>query len=187
MQREVGRNRSTAGPRAASNPPHPLLSPPRNHRISTMRLRLAAAACIAFSAAAAAAPMHEYGGLAMSPAGDRVAAIENAIEANSMGRPHGHIIVRSAATGAVIETIDPCAHCGYSGLVFASDGRLAFLMREGRTTRLLLAGKGAPSTLASFEGIAAQPRFSPDGREIALLVTIGARKEAGATQAGVPQ
>jgi dipeptidyl aminopeptidase/acylaminoacyl peptidase len=154
-----------------------------------MRLRLAAAS-FAFAAvpAADAAPMHEYGGLAISPAGDRVAAVENVIEANGAARPHGHIVIRSVGTGAAVENIDPCPDCAYSGLAFAPDGRLAFLMREGKTIRLMLAGQsGAPAALASFEGIAGEPRFSPDGREIALLVTIGARKEAGATQAGVRQ
>jgi dipeptidyl aminopeptidase/acylaminoacyl peptidase len=52
---------------------------------------------------------------------------------------------------------------------------------------LRIAGAGAPVTLATIEGIAQGPRFSPDGRRIALLVTIGARKEAGATQAGIRQ
>lgn len=153
-----------------------------------MRLRLAAFAAAALPVAASAAPMHEYGGLAMSAAGDRVAAIESQIEADSAGRGQSRIVIRSAATGAVIQEIPPCARCGYSGLVFAPDGRLAFLMREGGTARLMLAGQsGAPAELASFGGIASDPRFSPDGRQIALLVTIGARKEAGATQAGVRQ
>jgi dipeptidyl aminopeptidase/acylaminoacyl peptidase len=154
----------------------------------SMRLRLAAASFTIAAAPAAAAPMHEYGGLALSAAGDRVAAVESVIDANSPMRSHGHIVLRSVGTGAVIETIDPCPNCAYSGLVFAPDGRLAFLMREGRTVRLMLAGKGgSPAALASFEGIAAEPHFSPDGHQIAVLVTIGARKEAGATQAGVPQ
>jgi dipeptidyl aminopeptidase/acylaminoacyl peptidase len=45
----------------------------------------------------------------------------------------------------------------------------------------------SPVVLATVAGIAQDPRFSPDGRRIALLVTLGARKEAGATQAGVRQ
>ena len=41
--------------------------------------------------------------------------------------------------------------------------------------------------VATIAGIAQTPRLSPDGTRIALLVTIGAAKEAGATQAGVRQ
>jgi dipeptidyl aminopeptidase/acylaminoacyl peptidase len=57
------------------------------------------------------------------------------------------------------------------------------VVNDKGTTRLLLAGK----TLASFEGIAQDPSFSPDGRSVAVLATFHARKESGATQAGVRQ
>jgi dipeptidyl aminopeptidase/acylaminoacyl peptidase len=39
--------------------------------------------------------------------------------------------------------------------------------------------------IAVIKGVAQTPRFSPDGKRIALLVTIGAAKESGATQPGV--
>jgi dipeptidyl aminopeptidase/acylaminoacyl peptidase len=144
---------------------------------------------LALPAAASAAPetLHQYGGLALAPAGDRLASVESDAAPNAASTPHGHIVVRAAATGAVVETLDPCAACSYSGLAFAPDGRLAFLAREKGKTRLMLAGPGRTATLATIDGIAQTPRFSPDGGRIALLVTIGARKEAGATQAGVRQ
>jgi len=151
-----------------------------------MRLSIAAVAA-ALSVPASAATLHQYGGLALSPGGDRVAAIESDAVADSTTRAHGRIVIRSAATGAVLSTIDPCAACDYSNLVFAPDGRLAFLSENGGTTQLMLAGAGAPVTLTKIDGIAQDPRFSPDGRRIALLVTVGARKKAGATQAGVRQ
>jgi dipeptidyl aminopeptidase/acylaminoacyl peptidase len=148
---------------------------------------LVPAALAAATADAAPATLHQYAGLALAPAGDRLASIENDAEANAAAASHGRIVVRAAATGAIVETIDPCAACSYSGLVFAPDGRLAFLARERGATRLMLAGGNRPATLATIDGIAQAPRFSPDGRQIALLVTLGARKEAGATQAGVRQ
>jgi dipeptidyl aminopeptidase/acylaminoacyl peptidase len=154
---------------------------------SNMRLFTAALAGVALSVPAGAATLHEYGSLALSPAGDRIAAIESDAAPDSAARPHGRIVVRSASTGRVLSTVDPCGSCDYSGLTFGPDGRLAFLERDKDTTRLMIAGAGAPTTLASIAGIAQSPRFSPDGRRIALLVTIGARKEAGATQAGVRQ
>lgn len=151
-------------------------------------MRLAVAAALLLSAAPVfAQPMHEYGGLALSADGTRTATVESDAEANAPAMTHGHIVLRSTATGAVLETIDPCAACSYSNLTFAPDGQLVFLAREGGATRLMeAAGKGT-RTLATVDGIAETPRFSPDGQRIALLVTLGARKERGATQAGVRQ
>jgi dipeptidyl aminopeptidase/acylaminoacyl peptidase len=148
---------------------------------------LLAAPLLAAAGAAAAAPatLRQYADLALAPGGDRLASIESDSVPDAATRPHGRIVLRSAATGAILQTIDPCAACSYSGLAFAPDGRLAFLARQKGTTRLMLAGRAAP--LATIDGIAQAPRFSPDGRRIALLVTLGARKEAGATQAGVRQ
>src|SRR3546814_9948379 len=60
-------------------------------------------------------------------------------------------------------------------------------MRDGDVTRLETVKGNQANTVATINGIAATPRFSPDGKRIALLVTIGAKKEAGATQAGVRQ
>jgi dipeptidyl aminopeptidase/acylaminoacyl peptidase len=152
-----------------------------------MRYCIAAAfACFAVSPAGAI-PLHEYGLLTISPSGDRVAAVESENEANSSARPHGRIVIRSAATGAVVATIDPCSACRYSGLAFAPDGRLAFLAADKASARLMLTGTGGATTLATIDGIAQAPSFSPDGRRIALLATFNARKQAGATQAGVRQ
>jgi dipeptidyl aminopeptidase/acylaminoacyl peptidase len=159
-----------------------------------MRLPVPASAAALLAILPAAAPsadapatLRQYSGLALAPAGDRLASVESDAAPNAAATPHGRVVVRAAATGAVLETIDPCASCSYSGLAFAPDGRLAFLAREKGTTRLMLAAGGRAEPLASIDGIAQTPRFSPDGRRIALLVTIGARKEAGATQAGVRQ
>ncbi|MES2326189.1 MAG: S9 family peptidase [Pseudomonadota bacterium] len=155
-----------------------------------MRLFTAAALASLLSVPAGAATLHEYGGLALSAAGDRVASLESDAVADSTKRAHSRIVVRSVTNGRVLATIDPCADCDYSNLTFAPDGRLAFIERnKGKKngTQLMLAGAGAPVKVATIEGIAQEPRFSPDGRRIALLVTIGARKEAGATQAGIRQ
>jgi dipeptidyl aminopeptidase/acylaminoacyl peptidase len=152
-----------------------------------MRLPIAAIIGTLMSTSASAATLHEYSSLALSPAGDRIAAIESDAVPDSSSRPHGRIVIRSASTGRILSTLDPCATCEYSGLTFGPDGRLAFLEREKGKAMLVLAGAGAPAIIATINGIAQEPRFSPDGRRIALLVTIGARKQAGATQAGVRQ
>ena len=148
-----------------------------------MRLSLTAL-LLAAATPAIAAPLHQYAGLALSATGDRIATIEN-----GEGSLHGVITLRSAKDGHVLRTIDPCPKCIYSGLSFAADGSLAFLERDrsaGSVTLALDDGK-AQRTIATIKGIAQTPRFSRDGKRIALLVTLGAAKESGATQAGVRQ
>ena len=148
------------------------------------RLFLASVLPSVLLAAPAAADVHNYGALAISAAGDRTASVETAA-----GKRHPAILVRRVADGQVVRTIDPCATCSYSGLTFAPDGALAFVARagDGATATLQVAEPGAVRTVATVAGLAATPRFSPDGKRIALLVTLGAAKETGATQAGVRQ
>ena len=134
-------------------------------------------------AAPALAQVHGYGSLALNPAGDRVAAVE----AGKAG--HAAIVLRDSRTGAIVRTIDPCAKCGYAGLTFGPGGELAFVAREpdAASAALMVADAKAARTVATIPGLASTPRFSPDGKRIALLVTLGAAKETGATQAGVRQ
>ncbi|OYY70966.1 MAG: S9 family peptidase [Sphingomonas sp. 28-63-12] len=135
------------------------------------------------SAPALAAP-RQYAGLALNAAGDRIATVE------TVSGGHGKILLRKASDGRIVATIDPCATCSYAGLSFADDGTLAFLARDrtaGTVTLELAHSDASLQTVATIKGIAQTPRFSPDGKRIALLVTIGAAKESGAAQAGVRQ
>ncbi|WP_174279443.1 S9 family peptidase [Sphingomonas bacterium] len=150
-----------------------------------MRHRLLLALALS-TAAPALAQVHQYGGLAISAGGDRLATIEGP----GGLRGHAAITIRRASDGAVQRQIDPCAKCGYAGLIFGPAGELAFVAREpgAATAQLIVAdANGATHTLATIPGLASTPRFSPDGKRIALLVTLGAAKETGATQAGVRQ
>ena len=147
-----------------------------------MPMRLFIAAILATAAVPALAAPVNYSGLALAPAGDRIATVET-------GGGKAKIVIRAVKTGAVVSTLDPCATCSYSGLTFAADGTLAFLARDrskGEITLDIVDG-GTVRAVAAVRGIAQTPRFSPDGKRIALLVTIGAAKEAGAAQAGVRQ
>ncbi len=150
-----------------------------------MRLTLAVALLLAATATPAlAAPVHNYGSLAISAKGDRIATVEAAGD----GKPG--ITIRSVKGGKILRSFNPCASaCGLSGLTFSSDDTLAWLARDrsGGTVTLAVDTSGKARTVATIKGIAQTPRFSPDGKRIALLVTIGAAKEAGAAQAGVRQ
>ncbi len=145
-----------------------------------MRLTFAAALLVASAAPTSAQSLHQYGALALSPGGDRIATVENS-------GARGVVTIRSVADGRVLRTIDPCATCSYSGLTFTPSGDLVFLVRDGTasTVRLTYADARTTRTVATIAGIAQTPRVSPDGKRIALLVTLGAAKESGATQAGV--
>ena len=103
-------------------------------RSQTLRLQplrpLLAALLISTAAPAFAQSVHGYGGLALSPVGDRIATVEAPVPVDP--KAHGHEVItwRSAADGHVLRTIDPCATCSYSGLGFAPGGDLVFLARE---------------------------------------------------------
>ncbi len=141
------------------------------------------------TAPAVARPLHQFADLALAPAGDRVATVDSASEPDAPTDPRGVIVIRAAGDGHILSRLDPCTTCGYSGLAFGPDGRLAFVARDKKAgTSTLMVQQGATTRrLASVNGLAARPRWSPDGRSIALLVTVGARKETGATQAGARQ
>ena len=157
---------------------------------------LAAAALVAPGVAPKAIPVservHGYGDLALSPAADQVAAVEEtqAEGAAATAPRHGVITVRAVADGRVLRRLDPCAVCSYAGLAFSPDGAsLAFVAtdRAAGAAVLDVARGSAVRAVATVKGTASTPRWSPDGRTLALLATPGARKAAGAVQAGVPQ
>jgi dipeptidyl aminopeptidase/acylaminoacyl peptidase len=149
-----------------------------------MRIPVFALLLSAVATPALAAPVHGYGSLALSAKGDTIAAVESDAAGKSK------ITLRSAKTGKVLRSFDPCVStCSLSGLTFAPDGSLAWLARDRKagTVTLALDHDGKARTVATINGIAQTPRFAPDGTRLAALVTIGAAKEAGAAQAGVRQ
>ena len=149
----------------------------------------AAALLMAFSSPAGAAmTLHQFSDIALSVAGDRVAAVESDAEPNAPKRPAEHLAIRNARTGAVLATVSLCAGCRYNDPTFLADGRLFAIVKDGSKTRLILVDPSGKTTpLTTFEGIAQKPVVSPDGRSMAVLATFSAKKEAGATQAGVRQ
>ena len=149
---------------------------------AVLAVRLTAAGLALVPAASWAAPIHNYGALAISADGRQLATLESKGERSV-------VTLRDAGTGRIVRTLDPCAKCSYAGLTFGPDGTLAFVERDraAGTATLVTARGAAVHPVATIAGLASTPRFSPDGRRIALLVTLGAAKETGATQAGVRQ
>lgn len=136
-----------------------------------------------------------FAGLTMAPAGDRVAVIESDQPDSDRSEtaatePHKHLVIRSAVTGAVLASHDPCPACDYQDPAFSPDGRrIAFIGhdRKAGTTTVYLISDGALAPRAVIQGVAERPRFSPDGHTLGVLAVIGAHKDVGATQAAAPQ
>jgi dipeptidyl aminopeptidase/acylaminoacyl peptidase len=144
---------------------------------------------LASAAPLAAQPLHKFEGLVIAPTGDRVSTVESAQEPDALAATHGVIVVRGASDGHVIARIDPCKACDYASLAYGPAGQLAFVARDRKagTASLMVQAERGARRLATVNGLAADPRWSPDGRSIALLVTVGAQKETGAVQAGARQ
>jgi dipeptidyl aminopeptidase/acylaminoacyl peptidase len=149
---------------------------------------LPAAAAAEPAPAENAAAIRQFRALALSAAGEAMAAVESDETGESKTRPHGRIVLRTSA-GRVLGVLDPCASCRYLGLSFAPSGTaLAFIAANAKSGEAMLDlyDGGRVRTLAVIKGTAAAPLWSPDGRQIAVLATPGAHKEIGATQAGRP-
>ena len=164
--------------------------------MSPLFLVAAAAALISGAPAtpAAASPIpaqrHVFAGLALAPGADRWVAVESDEIDASTDEPHRKLVVRASADGRVLQILDPCPACAYGDPAFSPDGRrIAFLGRDRKAgvTHLYLATAEGVTLRTVVQGVAERPRFSPDGRLIALQVVIGAHKEVGATQAAAAQ
>src|SRR5450830_2040906 len=127
--------------------------------------------------------LRDYRAVALSGNGQRIAAIEANSRGGQLQRPHGTIVVRDAANGAIVQQFDPCAICSYDKPSWSPDGkRLAFIGYDAKAAKatLYLASleQAKATTLLSVQGIASTARWSPDGKQLALLATVGARKLA---------
>ncbi|HEU4374000.1 MAG TPA: S9 family peptidase [Telluria sp.] len=147
------------------------------------------ASLLAAAGMVAAAPqgIHGYKMLAISAAGDRIAAIESVASEGSGKRPHGVINVRDAASGKMLASYDPCATCTYDFPSWSPDrSALAFIASDAKShaATLWVAADGKTTAVTTVKGVASTARWSPDGRQLALLATVGAKKLTGATEAG---
>jgi dipeptidyl aminopeptidase/acylaminoacyl peptidase len=145
----------------------------------------------AAAVAAQSAPLvRQYHDAALSPAGDQVATIELVQTGEEPKEPHATIVVRSAQDGRILGTYDPCDSCRYSGPAWSPKGDALAVMaidRETFSAKLIVIEAGKARIAANINGVADTPRWSPDGSQLAMLATVGARKLTGATEAGIRQ
>ena len=138
----------------------------------------------------AAAPVHDFLSVAVSPDGKHVAAIEG--DEDASGTPDIQTVVIRGTDGAATAAVSlPCGRvhdCTPSSLAWAPDGGvLDFVLRSpGSHARALYSvkpdGSGLTRVLA-FDGTMGSLRYGPHGA-LAVLATQGAAKETGAVEAG---
>ncbi|HEX8784579.1 MAG TPA: S9 family peptidase [Telluria sp.] len=133
--------------------------------------------------------MHSYRGLAMTPGGERVAAVETV---DGEPKPAPRIVVRSTVDGRIASTYEDkaCSQCRLDGPSWSPDGKaLALIATDAKagtaTVTVLRDGKMTP--VATVKGVANTVRWSPDGRQLSFLATVGAKKLTGAVEAGARQ
>lgn len=150
---------------------------------------LAASLAASAGASAAAPAMHGYAALAISAGGERIAAIETV---DAAGKQSSAVVVRDAATGKEVARYDKygnCANCRIDFPTWSPDQKaLAFIGSDVKagTATVFVARDGKVSALTTIKGVANTARWAPDGKQLALLATIGAKKMTGAVEAGVP-
>lgn len=135
------------------------------------------------------AGIRTYRTLAMTASGERIAAVE-AVEGEARTGPR--IVVRDTATGRIASTWQKadCAPCRLESLAWSPDQKtLAAIVADPRagTAGVVLVRDGRVTPLATIRGVAGTVRWSPDGRQVAFLATVGAKKLTGAVEAGARQ
>jgi dipeptidyl aminopeptidase/acylaminoacyl peptidase len=151
-------------------------------------------ASLASAAIAAPAPaLHTYRALALTADGTRLAAIEGNEAPGNATKIPSRLVVRDAASGRVLASHDAfgaCADCQLDAPSWSPDQKaLAFVGadRKAGNATLFVLRDGKVTALTTVKGVANTARWSRDGRQIAILATVGAKKLTGAVEAGAAQ
>jgi dipeptidyl aminopeptidase/acylaminoacyl peptidase len=128
--------------------------------------------------------------VALAPDGGRLAYVEKQHNADRTESRNSFVYVLDGEDAAPrrVTAGDGAAPHAEKHVAFSRDGaQLAFLSDAAKARQLQLyvvpAGGGAPRKLTDVAGQVARPRWSPDGRTIALLVIDGQTQAAGAVEA----
>jgi dipeptidyl aminopeptidase/acylaminoacyl peptidase len=154
---------------------------------------LFAALLTAGAALAAPQPMHTYRALALTADGSRLAAIESDDAPGNARKIPPKLVLRDAVSGKVLASYDAfagCADCQLDAPAWSPDQQaLAFIGADHKagTATVYVLKSGKVTALTTIKGVANTARWSGDGRRVALLATVGAKKLTGAVEAGAAQ
>lgn len=141
----------------------------------------------------AAAPVHDFLSVAISPDGARVASVEGD-EGPAGNADIQSLVIRQVSDGTARSVALPCGavrDCTPSGLAWSDDARrLSFILRlpGGHAHAIYTADAqtGALVRRLAFDGTLVDLKYGPGG-QLAVLATAGATKEIGAVEAGAAQ
>jgi dipeptidyl aminopeptidase/acylaminoacyl peptidase len=160
-------------------------------------LAAASLSCLLFGATAQPAAdgrlVHRYMSVVISPDGETVADVEGDSPPGGYYPPIRDLVIRRVHDGNAIKVEMPCGRvkeCWPESPTWSPDGRrLSFSLRSpgghARTLYTVLRDGSNLAKLLQFDGTLKNLRYMPDGR-LAMLATLGAVKEVGATEAGAP-
>jgi dipeptidyl aminopeptidase/acylaminoacyl peptidase len=142
----------------------------------------------------ALAAASSFGQVAVSPDGKKLAWVEKLHDENGLATGNSAIFATTADGKAAVRKITASAAAPRveSDIAWAPDSRrMAFLSdaeKPGQLQLYLEGAAGQPAKrLTSVKGFLASPKFSPDGKTIAVLFTENATRAAGPLVAETPE
>ena len=134
--------------------------------------------------------LHEFREVALSPDHTKVAWIETSPGKAEGGPASLSVYIKDLSEGAMARRIGDAASMA-QGLTWSQDGGLAFLSDAEAHGQLELyvvdkPGHGKAHKVGEFQGYLADPHWSPDGRNIALLRIEGITRVPGPLEATAP-
>jgi dipeptidyl aminopeptidase/acylaminoacyl peptidase len=135
--------------------------------------------------------VHRYLGVVISPDAQSVADVEGDAPAGGYYPPLRDLVIRRVRDAVAVTVAVPCGHvpqCWPDSPTWSPDGKhLSFTLRSpgshARSLYRVAADGSGLVKILDFNGTIEQLRYMPDGT-LAMLATLNATKEVGATEAG---
>ena len=140
--------------------------------------------------------VHSFRGAAISPNGRELAWVETLKKSNGTDSGNSAIYVapinNPSAQHRITAALGAQKDASESGVSWSPDSSRILFVSDAeqsgqRQIYVVEAHGGTPRKLSSLKGFLAEPRFSPDGKEIAFLFTENAPRMAGPLEPSTPE